>query len=32
MTNSAFTSGAVELANATGILFWDRDVVQKMMR
>lgn len=31
MTNSHFTPGAIELANANGILLWDRSVVQKMM-
>lgn len=31
MTNSTFTPGAVSLAKATGVLLWDRAVVQKMM-
>jgi len=31
MTNSHFTSGAKELAEATGILLWDRDVLQDMV-
>ena len=32
MTNSTFTPGAKELAKATGVLLWDRAVVQEMMR
>lgn len=32
MTNSTFTSGAINLAKATGVLLWGRDVVQEMMR
>lgn len=32
MTNSTFTPGAKELAKATGVLLWDRTVVQEMMR
>ncbi len=31
MTNSHFTSGAKELADATGVLLWDRDTLQAMM-
>ena len=31
MTNSTFTEGAVRLAKATGVLLWDREIVQKMM-
>ena len=31
MTNSTFTSGAIALAKATGILLWDRTVVQQLM-
>lgn len=31
MTNSTFTPGAQELAKATGVLLWDRTVVQEMM-
>lgn len=31
MTNSTFTSGARELAAATGVLLWDRTVLQNMM-
>ena len=31
MTNSYFTTGAKELANATGVLLWDRDwILQRM--
>lgn len=30
MTNRYFTQGAKDAAKATGILLWDRDVVQKM--
>ena len=32
MTNSTFTPGAKRLAEATGVLLWDREVVQDMMR
>lgn len=31
MTNSTFTSGAKALAQATGVLLWDRTTLQKMM-
>ena len=31
MTNSTFTDGAVSLAEATGVLLWDRGMLQKMM-
>ena len=31
MTNSIFTPGAKELAQATGVLLWDRKVLQEMM-
>jgi hypothetical protein len=31
MTNSTFTPGAKTLAQATGVLLWDRSVVQNMM-
>lgn len=31
MTNSTFTPGAKTLAQATGVLLWDRVVLQKMM-
>lgn len=31
MTNSTFTSGARELAAATGVLLWDRTILQNMM-
>lgn len=31
MTNSTFTSGAIDLAKATGILLWDRTVMQEMI-
>ncbi|MBE6764445.1 MAG: restriction endonuclease [Ruminococcaceae bacterium] len=31
MTNSTFTSGAIELANSTGVLIWDRKELQKMI-
>ncbi len=31
MTNSTFTQGAKELAQATGVLLWDRKVLQEMM-
>ena len=32
MTNSTFTLGAKELAKATGVLLWNREVVQEMIR
>ena len=32
MTNSTFTPGAKTLAQATGVLLWDRAVVEKMMK
>ena len=32
MTNSTFTAGAEELAEATGTLLWDRRMLQEMMR
>lgn len=31
MTNSHFTAGAKELAKATGVLLWDRDVLRGML-
>ena len=31
MTNSTFTNGAIALAEATGVLLWDRDKLQQMM-
>ena len=31
MTNSTFTTGAKELAKATGVLLWDRTTLQKMI-
>lgn len=31
MTNSTFTSGARKLADATGVLLWDRAYVEKLM-
>lgn len=31
MTNSTFTVGAKDLARVTGVLLWDRTVLQKMM-
>lgn len=31
MTNRFFTAGAKELANATGVLLWDRDKLQEML-
>ena len=31
LTNSTFTTGAIALANATGVLLWDRSVLQNMM-
>ncbi|MBR5479800.1 MAG: restriction endonuclease [Clostridia bacterium] len=32
MTNSYFTQGAIELAKATNVLLWDRDMLQKIMK
>lgn len=32
MTNRYFTQGAKDAAEATGILLWDRDVVQKLAK
>lgn len=32
MTNSYFTKGAKSLADATGILLWDRDYIQKLLQ
>lgn len=32
ITNSTFTKGAYELASATGVLLWDRSVLQEMIR
>ncbi len=32
MTNSTFTQGAVSLAEATGVLLWDRDRLSEMMK
>lgn len=32
MTNSTFTPGAKELAKATGILLWDRTIVQELIK
>ena len=32
MTNSIFTPKAVDLAMATGVLLWDRNVLQEMIR
>lgn len=32
MTNAHFTSGAKELAKATGVLLWDRDAIKAMMK
>ena len=32
MTNSTFTQGAKALANATGVLLWDKNVLDKMMK
>lgn len=32
MTNRCFTSGAKELAKATGVLLWDRNKLQNMIR
>lgn len=31
MTNSYFTSQAVELANANGVLLWDKDEIKRML-
>ena len=31
MTNSTFTPGAIALAQATGTLLWDRDILQQMI-
>lgn len=31
MTNSTFTPGAKELAKATGVLLWDKKVIEKMI-
>lgn len=31
MTNQYFTPGAIELAQATGVLLWDRDKLKKMI-
>lgn len=31
MTNSYFTPGAKDLAQATGVLLWDRDILQQML-
>lgn len=31
MTNSTFTNGAIALAEATGVLLWDRNKLQQMM-
>lgn len=32
MTNSTFTPGAISLANATGVLLWDRSTLAELMR
>ena len=32
MTNSTFTSGAKELAKATGVLLWDRTMLEKLIK
>lgn len=32
LTNSRFTSGAIELARATGVLLWDRKDLMKMIQ
>lgn len=32
MTNSYFTSGAVQAASATGVLLWDRNTLQSMVQ
>lgn len=32
MTNSTFTKGAVELAESTGVLLWDRDKLLSMIK
>lgn len=31
MTNSSFTSGAIELANKAGVLLWGRDKIEEMI-
>lgn len=31
MTNNYFTSGAIELAQKTGVLLWDRDKIKQML-
>ena len=32
LTNSTFTPGAISLANATGVLLWDRSTLAELMR
>ena len=32
LTNSTFTQGAISLANATGVLLWDRNVLSQLMK
>ena len=32
LTNQYFTAGAKELAEATGVLLWDRDELQRMFK
>ena len=32
LTNSTFTPGAISLANATGVLLWDRNILSKLMK
>lgn len=32
MTNSTFTTSAIDLANATGVLLWDRDILKSMIQ
>lgn len=32
LTNSTFTTGAIELAKKTGVVLWDRDVLDKMLK
>lgn len=32
MTNRHFTPGAKELAEATGVLLWDREKLEEMLR
>ena len=32
MTNTTFTSGAKELAKATGVLLWDRTMLEKLIK